>query len=210
MSVIDEQIKGLQAPAPRAPGTFALAVAAIFLAQALFLGAMIWDRMALLRSGKEVTLAIEPVDPRDLFRGDYVILTYDISRLEESKLAGDNNFEEGDTVWVTLEDQDGLWQAAALHREAPDEGTFIQGRIDYAIGARPRTVEEDEPCENCRMLTLSYGIESYFVPEGTGWDLEEQRNENRLAARIALGSDGEAAIKGLLLDGELIYEEPLF
>ncbi|GAK46032.1 conserved protein [Tepidicaulis marinus] len=210
MSFIDKQIKGLQSPAPRARGTFALAVAAIFLAQALFLGAMIWDRMALLRSGTEVTLAIEPVDPRDLFRGDYVVLTYDISRLEESKLAGDNGFEEGDEVWVTLEEQDGLWQAAALYRAAPDDGIFIKGRVDYAIGARPRTVEEEEPCENCRMLTLFYGIESYFVPEGTGWDLEEQRNENRLAARIALGSDGEAAIKGLLLDGELIYEEPLF
>ena len=65
---------------------FALAVIALLIGQSLFLGAMVWDRVSLLRSGDVVTLRTAPVDPRDIFRGDYVILNYDISRLHIAEL----------------------------------------------------------------------------------------------------------------------------
>ena len=57
-----------------------LAIAAVAVGQALVLGWMIWDRTSLLANGREVVLDVVPVDPRSLFRGDYVILGYDISR----------------------------------------------------------------------------------------------------------------------------------
>ena len=38
--------------------------------------AMVFQRAAILRDGKEVRLEVVPVDPRDLFRGDYVVLGY--------------------------------------------------------------------------------------------------------------------------------------
>ena len=38
--------------------------------------AMVYQRAEILRNGQEVRLEIVPVDPRDLFRGDYVILDY--------------------------------------------------------------------------------------------------------------------------------------
>ena len=53
---------------------FALAVIALLIGQSLFLGAMVWDRVSLLRSVDVVTLRTAPVDQRDIFRGDYVIL----------------------------------------------------------------------------------------------------------------------------------------
>jgi hypothetical protein len=49
------------------------------LVQTGFLGWMIVGRAAVLRDGREVLLKVEPVDPRDLLRGDYVILNYEIS-----------------------------------------------------------------------------------------------------------------------------------
>jgi uncharacterized membrane-anchored protein len=37
---------------------------------------MIESRAAILRDGTEIVLQVEPIDPRDLMRGDYVRLQY--------------------------------------------------------------------------------------------------------------------------------------
>ena len=42
---------------------------------------MVVDRVNILRTGTDVTLQTRPVDPRDLLRGDYVTLSYEISRV---------------------------------------------------------------------------------------------------------------------------------
>lgn len=66
-----------------------LVISALALAfvQIGFLGWIIAGRAAILRNGKEVLLKIEPVDPRDLLRGDYIILGYDISRIPAKMIA---------------------------------------------------------------------------------------------------------------------------
>ncbi len=66
-----------------------LIVSALVLAlvQIGFLSWIIAGRAAILRSGKEVLLKVEPVDPRDLLRGDYVALGYDISRIPTRLIA---------------------------------------------------------------------------------------------------------------------------
>ena len=56
-----------------------LLVAALWLA---ILGGMVAINEHTLRTGREIVLKTVPVDPRDLFRGDYVTLRYDISRLQ--------------------------------------------------------------------------------------------------------------------------------
>ncbi|MBA2400538.1 MAG: GDYXXLXY domain-containing protein, partial [Bradyrhizobium sp.] len=47
--------------------------------------AMVFQRAAILRDGKEVRLEVVPVDPRDLFRGDYVVLGYRIGTVDQPK-----------------------------------------------------------------------------------------------------------------------------
>ena len=59
---------------------FAWRTAAVALALTLALLWIVSGRVSLLSSGQEVVLQTVPVDPRDLLRGDYVILRYDISR----------------------------------------------------------------------------------------------------------------------------------
>ena len=39
---------------------------------------------------EEIQLAVVPVDPRDLLRGDYVILSYPISRMASDEVDGDD------------------------------------------------------------------------------------------------------------------------
>jgi len=57
---------------------------------------------------------------------------------------------------------------------------------------------------------VTYGIESYFVPEGEGRRLEELAQQKKMAARVAVDGRGNAAIKGLIIDGVVQYEEPMF
>src|SRR3989344_3670842 len=55
-------------------GLFWLAIFAVFIA----------SKESVLRGGQEVLLQTVPVDPRDIFRGDYVTLRYEISTLDQA------------------------------------------------------------------------------------------------------------------------------
>jgi uncharacterized membrane-anchored protein len=178
---------------------FAIALLLVAAAQTAALGWMIAARVNLINNGQEVVLKIIPVDPRSLFRGDYVILSYDISRLDTGKLAGHDTFQRGAFVYVTLtRDAQGNWAASRL------SPTISEGRNENQAVIRGKIRSSG------KRLRIKYGIESYFVAEGGGKRLEKLAGDKKLSALIAIGPDGEAAIKGLLIDGVLQYEEPLF
>lgn len=196
---------------------FAIGLLALAIFQSLFLGWMIAGRVSLLRSATVVRLATEPVDPRDLFRGDYVTLNYEISRLKVAGLGAPDDLASGDKVFVTLAPSGESWKAIAMSRVKPDAtqgNAIIRGRIIYvdrsAPPVGPNGKKSQQPCPRCGEATIHYGIESYFVPEGTGHDLEQARNERRIMVDIAISDDDEAAIKSLNLDGKPLYTEPLF
>ena len=129
-----------------------------------------------LSSGKRVVLRAQPVDPEDPFRGQYVALTYDISRL---RAAGT---EPGTTVYVPLQKRGRAWTGDRVVRERPDEGTFIRGRTG-AFGIR-------------------YGIEKFFVEEGQAPRYERAMAQRRLYAEVVLDGDGDARLDELVIEGE--------
>lgn len=189
----------------------ALAVAGV---QTAALGYMVWDRIALLRHGREIVLPVVPVDPRSLFRGDYVILSYDAQRVPLSLITDDLDAARPTSFYVTLAKDGDTWKPAALSaRPVPATGDQITLKARTAYGYWPVRVRRPvatvpsplpEP-----VMQVRYGIESYFVQEGKGRGLEQTAREKKLAAVVAVGADGVAAIKGLMVDGQLQYEEPL-
>lgn len=180
--------------------TYAIALLVVAAVQTSALGWMIANRVSLIRNGQEIRLDIVPVDPRSLFRGDYVILSYEITRLDTEKLAGEDEFKSKSFIYVTLNrDADGSWKPVSLSKEMPevkggDGEAVIRGRVQWGR----------------KQLRVKYGIESYFVEEGEGKRLEKLVGEKKLAVLVAVAADGVSAIKGLLIDGKLHYEEPLF
>ena len=74
------------------------AVAAVAAIQTAVLGWMVYDRVSLLRSGREMIADVLPIDPRDLFRGDYVIFGYSFNSQHLVFPAG---IRPGDHVYVT-------------------------------------------------------------------------------------------------------------
>lgn len=180
-----------------------LALAVVAAAQSAVLGYMIYDRASLLRAGREVVLPVVPVDPRSLFQGDYVILGYDISRLKTTLTEATPQMAPGKPVFVTLsKGADGTWAQSAFGFEMPPalkpEDAVLQGRIAYAW--------LDGGVIN---ISASYGIEQYFVEEGTGKEIEEQVRDRKIAVLLAVDASGRAAIKALMADGEIRYREPL-
>ncbi|MEY9106394.1 putative membrane-anchored protein [Bradyrhizobium yuanmingense] len=179
------------------------------LLQCALLVLMVADRMQILRNGVEVTLQTQPVDPRDLLRGDYVVLSYDISQVPAGALAGKVADARHPTVFVRLAPKaDGVYQAVSVHAEpvkvtAPE--VLIRGRVGNYGGSCG-----DDRRRFCDKLPTKYGLESYFVPEGEGKKLEDARNQQKLRIVAAVLPSGRAAIKRLLLDGEAVYEEPLY
>src|SRR5437667_2276021 len=100
--------------------------------QMLLLLGLIGYKQITLATGERILLKTVPVDPRDMFRGDYVTLRYELSRLENS-LWHDGSYQKGDSVFVTLERRGRFWNAASVSKSLPAEGTlFLRGRVTQA------------------------------------------------------------------------------
>lgn len=178
-----------------------VAVAAI---QTLALLYIVFDRVSLLASGREIVAEVIPVDPRDLFRGDYVTLNYTFTRTGEVPVPDGTRM--GDTLYVTLKPgaEPNAWEIVSASDTFPKTvasgNVVLKGLANYV---NPKT--DTRPAT----ASIRYGIESYFVPEGTGKELEELVRAKKIATVIAVGSGGEAAIKALVIDGKRVVEEPL-
>jgi uncharacterized membrane-anchored protein len=173
---------------------------------------MIGMKQWTLTTGTPVLLETAPVDPRSLFRGDYVRLNYKISRLDLSKLGGDKDFSAHDTAWVVLEQAQRYWHAVAVYRHRPDAApgqVIIKGEVRWADG-RGSAFAPPVPTRQPRFLVMRYGIESYFVPEGTGRAIERRGAQTPLDILVAVDRFGNAGIKAVELDGREIYRESLF
>ena len=65
------------------------------------------------------------------------------------------------------------------------------------------TVEEIKEIRT-RMLHVEYGIESYFVEEGKGREVESGRGDRELRVEVSLRKDGKGMITALLMGGKLV------
>ncbi|MGZ8408404.1 MAG: GDYXXLXY domain-containing protein [Hyphomicrobium sp.] len=180
------------------------ALIAVALLQSLVLGWMVFDRVSLLSNGREIKAAVVPVDPRDIFRGDYVTLGYGFSTGAE--LALPEGVRQGDTIYALLKSNGPAeWTLAGVSEAEP----VVSGYGEVVLKANVDYVRRSPQPGAATVGRLRYGIERFYVPEGTGRDLEAQVREKRIVAVLAVGSDGKVALKGLEADGKRIVEEPL-
>ncbi len=193
--------------AARVPPLWRAAVTALLLMLGLLV--LVEQRARILRGGTEVRLRTVPVDPRDLFRGDYVVLGYEIGAVD-AETDGGEPLRRGERVFVTLlRDSDGFARAAGVSRRWPQtsgDAVVIAGHLVAASGCV--TVNGTADCSGRRHhLNIAYGLESYFVPQGEGKAIETT-DKARIEVVAAVSSSGDAAIKRLLIDGKPLYAEP--
>jgi uncharacterized membrane-anchored protein len=141
-------------------------------------GVVAWNEIQLAR-GYEVRLKTVPVDPRDLFRGDYVVLRYEITTA-----APDSDVpRRGDTVYVRLRKDGPRHVADGLSASKPEGMPFIRGRV---------VSFDNEAFE----AEVDYGIERYYIREGTGRKYETARF---LYVDVKLDRNGKPRIETVII-----------
>ncbi|BCH25213.1 membrane protein [Mesorhizobium sp. L-8-10] len=174
-----------------------------------FLGWIITSRAGLLRAGTEVLLRIQPVDPRDLLRGDYVSLRYDIDRIPAAIITnippGASTTEAGPLFVRLKKGTDGFWEAASASFGAPPATPPGPGDADIR-----GDVAAGWSLDQAAFVDPDYGIDRFYLPEGEGRAIENDMRERPFAMRVAIGRDGTAQIKALMDGDKTLFEEPLY
>jgi len=134
-----------------------------------------------------VLLSVSPVDPLDIFRGQYVDLRYDIGSIPLDDLgSGLADPRPGYVVYASLDTTGGLGSVSMLSADRPARGFYVRGTIER-VGADS--------------IFVSYGIESFFVREGLGPEIEQNlRRDAR--AKVVVDSSGNAVLVGLIAGGK--------
>ena len=128
--------------------------------------------MLTIMFGTEIRLATQPFDPRDVFRGDHVMLSYQIDELPAC--IADDSFKSysangGETLYVTLQNENGVYEPVLLSASRPAGQLYIKGKFQHA---------------SYGTINMSYGLDQYFVKENTGTELEELSRQGKLTARV--------------------------
>jgi uncharacterized membrane-anchored protein len=159
--------------------------------QVLFLVGIIGIHGYTLATGQPVLLKSVPVDPWDAFRGQYVNLRFDISRLDEATMpmAG-APYQQGDTVYVTLHEGNPFWTATGVAKVKP-----LVAKPEIVIRGTVESFFEGK-------LSVRYGLEQFYVPEGEGQNLDQRRDA--LSVEALVDATGRGALHKLFLDGKEI------
>jgi uncharacterized membrane-anchored protein len=162
--------------------------------QFLVLFSVLGFKQYTVRTGETVLLKVQPVDPRDLVRGDHITVQYEISRLSRSDVAWDNDAPTccQAPVYVELQKQDdGYWKAVAVHgdRTHSRDGTvLIRGTV------------QDNYVSSTQRAEIRYGIEDIFIPEGSGGQVPSGSGHS-VAVAVKVDRFGNAVPRHFVVDG---------
>lgn len=129
-----------------------------------------------LLTGKTIVLSTLPIDPFDVFRGQYITINYNISSIPvvlEGASVGDN-------VYVSLQKEGEIYEFKSVSLTKPED-LFIRGHIVAIYGD---------------MMRVQYGIEQYFFERNAQFPM---RN---LQVKAKVDSSGKARIVQLLQNGK--------
>ncbi|MDP1932923.1 MAG: GDYXXLXY domain-containing protein [Gammaproteobacteria bacterium] len=162
--------------------TLAVAIAAAITLQVLILTGMVAVAALPLLTGTEISVRTQPIDPRDLFRGNYARLGYDFSTIDVAELPAVPAVRVGEVVYVTLRQvENGLHEFDSASLAEPESGIFLRGRVQYSTGEQ---------------FSILYGIEAIFAPLEEALALEKELRE-RAIATLAVSASGRARIKSV-------------
>ncbi len=132
--------------------------------------------------GTEIHVETFPIDPRSMFRGNYVYLRYEFGVVPKDTLKGGENLRRGKVVYVNLKQADnGLHVFSGISLDRPDEGVYLRGRI----------------VDNSDSYHVEYGIEALFAPKEKALELERELDDGGTAVLMVAGN-GLASLQDVL------------
>ncbi len=165
-----------------------LLILVLALQTAWLLGTVLIQEYALAH-GKIILLETRRVDPRDLLRGDYLILNYTISDVPTNRFSPPvaKDLPYGTKVFVTL--APGTNQFYEVARASTNE--FTPSANEILLCGR-----SEERWWSANSIHVTYGIENYYVAEGTG------NPTGKLTVQAVVPASGHPKIKEVFVDGK--------
>jgi uncharacterized membrane-anchored protein len=166
--------------------------------QLLFLVAEVATKEMAIRTARTVTLKTAPIDPRSLFAGNYMWLTYDISSMTPQK-AGltPSEFRKlpySGLVYAKLAIGKPWAKLIRITTHKPDK---LEPGVIYLRG-RVRENYHD-------MMTVDYGIDRYYIPENKADEVARLQRWGPkhpiITVEVAVTDSGRGMIKRVLVDG---------
>ncbi|MTI29716.1 GDYXXLXY domain-containing protein [Xanthovirga aplysinae] len=146
-------------------------------------------------NGRTVTLQVKPMDPRDIFRHNYMLLNYDLNQFQLDSIPNDLSKEEtyhyGDVLYIELCQEEKYSRPCKIWKKLPANSNmvFIKGIVQKEF-----RYNVEDPYE---LLLVNYGIESYYTQNSTIRRIERNYRppEDTLNVSILIDSYGNARIK---------------
>ena len=138
-----------------------------------------------LWTGQAIRLETVPVDPRSLFRGNYVRLDYAISEIDIPEAVTAEGLRWNEVVYVKLRPgKNRIHEFDGASLTKPVSGPYIRGRLQ-------------SPYVNGQPYRIRYGIEALFAPKEKALALEDWLRDGGIAV-IMLANNGKAALKAVV------------
>jgi uncharacterized membrane-anchored protein len=148
--------------------------------QVFFVLGVVGAHVATTRYGDVVRMATIPVDPRDIFFGDYVTLRFAINQFSPQQWKGAALPQKGEVVYANMRPVNGLLETIYFSH-TPSDISF-KGVITEARGDQ---------------FEARYGIERYYVREGTGAVLEQIATTGQAIATIRMAPWGQFHLESI-------------
>jgi len=127
-------------------------------------------------------LKTAPVDPRDIFRGEYVILGYELSAQAEAFITDD--LKDSKNIYVSLDTSISPAIVSSVSLKKPKSGVYIKGDLNRRWS------------NNVNITFPS--LAQYYVPEGQGKVIEDLE-PGALEVEVSV-KNGQARIIDLLFE----------
>ena len=169
------------------PAKIGLAIFTAFTFQLIILAGLSGKGLVPRITSDRVRFQVFPVDPRDMMRGEYIILGYEFSRLPNDMSLLDETIKSYKTntnfnqktvdVYVTLKFnlKEDIYKAVFFGSTPPTKGRYLRGKLIYN--------------------RIEFGIEAFYLQEGKGQIYEKAIREKKLVAEVYLAPDGSAQMK---------------
>jgi uncharacterized membrane-anchored protein len=171
-----------------------------------------------LWTGQAVLLPVIPIDPRDIFRGEYVRLATSASRvaIRTRPGAGSRRNTAPPPAGAIAVDADASWAGLATGTAVAGATIYVQLEPSGDAGeSRPVSISSTlQPGRvNLRgrvtryedagqTMTIDYGLDRYFMEEGSAKRVEAAiRDRRRVQMEIAVAASGRARIRRLRVEG---------
>ncbi|WP_226037690.1 GDYXXLXY domain-containing protein [Aquibacillus saliphilus] len=152
--------------------------------QFLFLVGMAASYYMIDYFGETIKLETLPVDPQDIFYGDYVTLRYEIEEIQANKWGGNENPTSGNRVYVLLENKEGAYQVV----KASDE------KFQPSSGQVMLTAKYKYHDSINSIYQVDYGLGRYYIEDNTGQQYEQS---GEMIVTVAVAPWGQKKITDL-------------